>query len=228
MGNLLVANVEEFFKIERNKPPYLRVGEFRKLVHIECHSEKDFNEGYFNEVVICRDPYRKESYRFPITAKYGDVYSESFNPVYTPRQMLNNGVFEGRYLNSLYACFPHEWWQDANISIYNPDVNCNYFKVKSRNSLQDWKAKMDGIRSYDPRGWFEWYCLYFIGRRIPGYDDWQIGRWRKFARHQAGLKANLLRYRHPSDYYNDTVYPVNRQALLQWSWHPFPIVGHNT
>lgn len=229
MTHTLVVNVAEFSKIDRRTEQHLKRAHFLELAKSGCVLEKDFMDGHFSRILICSDPYRSESHQpFNLTAHYGDVYSETFKPKFTPKEMLCNGVFEGRYLNSLYGCFPLEWWENASISIHTPDVTRNFFRVRSRNSLHDWINKMDAVRSYDPRGWFEWYCFYFLGRRIEGYDDWQIGRWRKFVRHQAQLKANLVKYQHPARYYDPVIYPVNRQALMQWSWDPFPKVGQES
>jgi hypothetical protein len=161
------------------------------------------------------------SYSYTLTAQYGDVYSENFQPHLTPDEMLKLGVFEGKYLNDCLLEFPLEWFQQAlqtkALAPNKPDVSCNYFKIKSRMSLQNWIQNgwipiIDG--DPDNRGWFQWYCRYYIGRRIPHVDEKQIKRWRAFNRHFGQVKKNCS----SKDF---KCRPKQRQALLQWAYNPF-------
>lgn len=142
---------------------------------------------------------------------------EDFNPYYTPQQMLVMGVFEGKYLNDGEDEFPQEWYTAAkkkNKLSTKADPNINYFKIKSRLSLQEWrKRKWVPIHKKDKdiRGWFQWYCRYWIGRRIPVLDIIQIKRWKSFARHSAQVEKNAKKKIHKR--------VRQRQALLQWSWN---------
>ena len=151
-------------------------------------------------------------YAYQLHAPTGKQFATDFTPHFTPRQMLELGVFEGKYCNDCRGEFPPDWFTHAKTSP-TPDVSCNYFKVKSRQPLSVWRQK-GWIIEPDPRGWFQWYCRYYLGRRIPGVDDKQIARWKSFARHAGQIKANCL----PKDL---TCRPRQRQALLQWSYDCF-------
>ena len=170
---------------------------------------------------------KMQSYIYKLTYKAGtnlkngfnsegdSVRYEGFDPYYTPQQMLVMGVFEGKYMNDCEGEFPHEWYTAANNRnklSQKADPSVNYFKIKSRLSLGEWR-KRGWIPAYsgdkDIRGWFQWYCRYWIGRRTP-YDHIQIKRWRAFARHSAQVRKNS-----PGDLNKRR---KQRQALLQWSW----------
>jgi hypothetical protein len=150
-------------------------------------------------------------YTYYLSAEVGKSFSEDFNPFYTPAQMLEMGVFEGKYCNDCQDEFPKSWFENAKISI-TPQININYFNIKSRQPLSVWKEK-DWIYGPDPRGWFQWYCRYYLGRRLPEIDTIQIKRWRAFTRHAGQIKANC----DPGDVF---CRPRQRQALLQWSNDP--------
>jgi hypothetical protein len=171
---------------------------------------------------------KMQKYQYTLTYKAGTnikkggikngktIRYDDFEPYYTPQQMLNMGVFEGRYLNDGEGEFPKEWFLSAKKKnklslVANPLLN--YFKIKSRLSLQEWRRRKwipccPGDK--DIRGWFQWYCRYWIGRRIPDIDAKQIKRWKSFVRHYAQVKKNAKG--------DLSKRPKQRQALLQWSW----------
>ena len=136
-----------------------------------------------------------------------------FKPDLTPKQMLAYGVFGGSYLGATINEYPKSWFVKAKISkTFN--VNLNYFQVRAGLSLKEWKKK-GWIMEGNPRGWFQWYCRYSIGRRIPKIDKIQIGRWRSFEpRHIGGIKKNYPKK-------NFSCRRKQRQALLQWAYNPF-------
>ncbi len=150
-------------------------------------------------------------YHYQLSAPAGKEFAPGFNPFYTPAEMLEMGVFEGKYCTDCTNEFPSSWFENAKLSQI-PDVALNYFGVKSRQPLRIWQQK-GWIYGPDPRGWFQWYCRYYLGRRLPDVDSIQFRRWRGFARHAGQIRANC----YPGDI---LCRPRQRQALLQWSYDP--------
>lgn len=154
----------------------------------------------------------QSDYSYDLIEPVGKNFDEKFSPAYTPKEMLEMGVFEGKYINDCKHEFPENWFIKARLS-ETPDPSKNCFGIKSRQPLSVWREK-GWIYGPDPRGWFQWYCRYYMGRRIPEIDHIQIKRWRAFSRHLGQIKANCM----PMDFY---CRPRQRQALLQWSYDPF-------
>jgi len=162
--------------------------------------------------VITVDDRMQRGYRYRLEAPVGRGFDPSFKPALTPAEMLRHGVFEGKYLNDCREEFPANWFKGARLSeIADPSINA--FAIKSRQPLSVWRQK-GWIIEPDPRGWFQWYCRYYLGRRIPNVDSKQIARWRSFARHAAQV-------RHNCDPHDLSCRPRQRQALLQWAYDPF-------
>jgi hypothetical protein len=151
-------------------------------------------------------------YIYRLKAPVGSQFAENFKPCFSPAEMLEMGVFEGKYCSDCTEEFPASWFEKAKMSrTANPDLN--YFGTKSRQPLSEWNRK-GWIYGPDIRGWFQWYCRYFLGRRIAEIDTIQIKRWCAFARHEGQVRANC----EPHDIF---CRPRQRQALLQWSRDPF-------
>ena len=163
-------------------------------------------------VVIVNDK-MQTGYSYQCVAHVGRDFAADFKPELTPMDMLRLGVFEGHYLNDCRAEFPDEWFENARLSIEVADVRCNCFGVKSRLSLAEWQRRQ-WIFGPDVRGWFQWYCRYYMGRRLPDIDAIQIRRWKAFRRHQAQIMKNCMSY-------DVMCRPRQRQALLQWAYNPF-------
>ena len=174
-----------------------------------------------------------KNYSYTLQENPGTNFDPEFTPHFTPGQMLRLGVFEGKYLNDCLEEFPQEWFLDAiamdKLRPDSPDININLFKILSRLPLQEWRESgwvpsihhssrypklSDKNINPDERGWFQWYCRYWIGRRLPELDTIQIKRWKAFIRHSGAIKNNCK----PSDL---SCRPRQRQALLQWSWNPY-------
>jgi hypothetical protein len=159
---------------------------------------------------IVVDDLMQQAYEYVLVAPAGLDFAVGFEPELTPDQMLHLGVFGGRYLTDCRAEFPKAWFAGARLCHERHVPDFNFFKVNASLPLSEWRAR-GWIHSDDPRGWFQWYCRYWMGRRLPGEDEWQIARWRAFRRHAAQVRKNCL----PGD---DTCRPKQRQALLNWAY----------
>jgi len=162
--------------------------------------------------IVVVDDTMQRGYSYRIAAPTGGGFAPDFTPYFTPQQMLELGVFEGKYCNDCRPELPDAWFAKAKTAAV-ADPALNYFGVKSRQPLSVWREK-GWIIGPDPRGWFQWYCRYYLGRRLPEVDAKQIKRWRAFRRHAAQVRANC----EPGDLW---CRPRQRQALLQWSYDPF-------
>ena len=151
----------------------------------------------------------QQNYEYVTFEPIGKHFDSEFKPELTPKEMLELGVFGGWYLNDCTKEFPRDWFTGAKLSESKPDPTLNFFKVKASQSLKVWQ-KNGWIYHEDPRGWFQWYCRYYMGRRIRD-DERQIRRWKAIKRHIAQLKKHC----HPGDI---SCRPVQRQALLHWAY----------
>lgn len=160
------------------------------------------------KTVIVNDKMQQD-YRYDLTAPVGKDFDPDFKPQLTPAEMLELGVFGGKYMTDCRDEFPASWFAHAKLSPKRADKKLNHFGVVASNPLSEWRAK-GWIRDQDPRGWFQWYCRYYMGRRSDD-DARQIKRWRAFDRHAAQVR----KYCEPGDPF---CRPRQRQALLQWAY----------
>lgn len=158
--------------------------------------------------VVVRDKMQR-GYTYERTEPVGRNFDPRFKPQLTPAQMLSLGVFGGKYMTDCRAEFPRSWFAKAKLSPKRRDPSLNYFRVDASQSLAEWRRK-GWIRREDPRGWFQWYCRYYIGRRSMD-DERQIRRWRQMARHVAQIKRACARR-------DLDCRPRQRQALLHWAY----------
>lgn len=151
----------------------------------------------------------QKGYKYILTEPMGKNFDKDFKPMLTPKEMLRLGVFGGKYMNDCKSEYPKDWFVGAKMSL-KKDPKLNFFKVDASQSLAEWRRK-GWIFKEDPRGWFEWYCRYFLGRRIPEIDKIQIKRWNAMRRHVAQI-ANKCSV---GDFSCNT---RQRQALLHWAY----------
>jgi hypothetical protein len=119
----------------------------------------------------------QRGYRYTRVARPGGDFDPEFRPDLSPAEMLALGVFCGKYMTDCRAEFPADWFAGAKLSPRRRNCALNYFGVDASHPLSVWQAK-GWIHPDDPRGWFQWYCRYYMGRRMPEEDRRQIGRWR--------------------------------------------------
>jgi hypothetical protein len=151
----------------------------------------------------------QRGYVYYLTEAAGQNLHPDFRPELTPQQLLELGVFGGKYMTDCTAEFPAEWFAEAKLCPQRHDPELNFFGVNASQPLSDWRAK-GWIYHEDPRGWFQWYCRYFMGRRCAD-DQRQITRWRAVRRHVAQIQKNCRRG-------DLQCRRKHRQALLHWAY----------
>ena len=158
--------------------------------------------------VVVHDLMQK-GYEYDLIEPSGKNFHPEFTPHLSPKQMLTLGVFGGKYMSDCTAEFPDTWFENAKLchEFHDPTLNC--FKVNASKPLSYWKKK-GWIHPDDPRGWFQWYCRYYMGRRHED-DERQIRRWKAFKRHWSQVRNNCIQ----GDF---SCRPKQRQALLHWAY----------
>ena len=151
----------------------------------------------------------QRGYVYYRTARVGRDFAPQFRPQLTPRQMLELGVFGGKYMTDCRGEFPASWFARARLSPHRRDARLNCFGVNASQSLATWR-RSGWIHPQDPRGWFQWYCRYYMGRRTAD-DGRQIRRWRAIARHVAAIVKNCERG-------DLECRRRQRQAVLHWGY----------
>lgn len=152
----------------------------------------------------------QSDYSYELVEPKGENFHSEFKPDLTPKAMLELGVFGGKYLTDCQEEFPTEWFEDAKLSPERHNPLLNFFKIEASKSLEYWRKK-GWIDERDPRGWFQWYCRYFMGRRLEEEDERQVKRWKQMKRHVGALQKNC-------DQGDLSCRPKQRQALLHWAY----------
>jgi hypothetical protein len=151
----------------------------------------------------------QQNYAYLLTERVGRNFDSRFRPELTPKQMLELGVFGGKYMTDCAAEFPDDWIANAKLCPERHDPELNFFGVNASQPLSVWR-KNGWIYTEDPRGWFQWYCRYYMGRRSVD-DDRQIKRWRAIRRHAAQITSNCPKLALDCR-------RRQRQAMLHWAY----------
>lgn len=152
----------------------------------------------------------QKGYTYECTEPVGKNFDLLFKPDLTPKEMLALGIFGGKYMTDCEEEFPKNWFTKAKLNPEKHDAHFNFFGINASQPLSVWKEK-GWIYKDDPRGWFQWYCRYYMGRRILDEDMRQIKRWRAFVRHVAQIAAGCRK----GDLFCRR---KQRQAVLHWAY----------
>lgn len=160
------------------------------------------------------DKFQKK-YSYTLTEQAGKNFDADFKPDLTPQEMLKLGVFGGAYFIGVEGLIPKDlpksWFNGVKLSEDGEKhAELNFYKINASQPLSVWKTK-DWIHPADPHGWFQWYCRYYLGRRIPEEDKRQIKRWKAIKRHVSQVKLNCRKG-------DKTCRPRQRQAVLHWGY----------
>lgn len=179
------------------------------LENIDCIVEIKHLGADMRRSVTVRDRMQR-GYRYKLVAPIGRGFDPEFDPDLTPKEMLELGVFGGKYMTDCQGEFPRSWFLRAKLSPHRSDPSLNYFGVSASQPLAEWQRK-GWIFPDDPRGWFQWYCRYYMGRRLPNEDARQIKRWKAMRRHV----GQLQQFCDAGDF---SCRRRQRQALLHWAY----------
>jgi hypothetical protein len=165
-----------------------------------------------------------------------------FQPNKSPSEILHEGCFGGSYFRPLYSAalgitvsndwteLPASWTQNLDVESYitSPTYNAeiNRYGVACGQTIEQWEANGWINHEYDVRGWFQWYCRFFMGRRCDD-DERQIGRWERCVGEKGRWRRTLLKkyvqagIRSVADEGDDEVEgvsPAIHQTCLHWAW----------
>lgn len=163
------------------------------------------------KIVRVSDKMQKK-YQYTLSEPAGKHFDPRFKPELTPKEMLALGVFGGVYMRDCKKEFPKSWFAKAKLQkegTYEHDPKLNLFGVNASQTLSVWRKK-GWIYKDDPRGWFQWYCRYYMGRRGPD-DERQIKRWLAIHRHIAQIKKHCRKG-------DVTCHAKQQQAVLHWAY----------
>lgn len=162
-----------------------------------------------SNIVVVSD-LMQEEYTYTLTAAIGQEFAPDFKPELSPKELLKLGVFGGKYMTDCRDEFPADWFVDAKLCHERHDPSLNYYAINASQPLHVWIEK-GWINPMDPRGWFQWYCRYFMGRREPAEDSRQIKRWKAMRRHIGQIRAHCVQG-------DELCRRKQRQALLHWAY----------
>ncbi|KAI8944875.1 hypothetical protein F4801DRAFT_160930 [Xylaria longipes] len=176
----------------------------------------------------------------------GNYHFEShplFTPNKSPEAIIREGSFGGSYWRPLYSRhlrttvsedwqeLPESWTSGLSVEryltsdTYDPEVN--KYGVACGQSIEEWEAAGWIAHQYDVRGWFQWYCRFWLGRRCED-DERQVSRWRKCVGETGRWRRTLFKKYVQNGIRTVTdldeidekrdVSPVVHQTCHHWAW----------
>lgn len=100
-----------------------------------------------------------------------------FTPGYTPREILEFGVFGGAYFFTLKSRkgIPQILFKDLPDSLWKretPNALTNYFDLLEPQRRRDEFIPIR-VKALSPSGWFQWYCKFFYGVSHPSENSYR-------------------------------------------------------
>jgi len=80
-------------------------------------------------------------YRYALSAPKGRDFDPEFKPQLTPAQMLQLGVFCGKYMTDCRNEFPKNWFAKAKFARGKRDCSLNFFKIDASQPLSEMEAE---------------------------------------------------------------------------------------
>ena len=163
----------------------------------------------------------QKEYEYKLSKRIG-IWNEfpQFKPELKPEEILKSGVFEGKIVNDCFREFPREWFLSAleanKLSVLRPMRQFNYFGVIGMSLVDNWRDEDHDsvLDQVDPRGFFQWYCRFYLGRREPKVDRKQIMRWISF---EKKFKKSIEQSCKKGD---NRCKPRIKQSMISWGFDP--------
>lgn len=85
--------------------------------------------------IVVNDKMQK-NYIYYLTEEIGKNFSPMFSPELTPQEMLEMGVFGGKYMTDCQKEFPSSRFKKAKLCSIKHDPKINFFGINASQSLK--------------------------------------------------------------------------------------------
>ena len=90
----------------------------------------------------------QHGYTYELTEPEGRNFDPDFRPDLTPPELIELGVFGGKYMTDCRDEFPASWFRHARLSPARRDPTMNFFGVNASLPLSIWRRNGSLIRSF--------------------------------------------------------------------------------